>query len=595
MSYTDDLILNSIKKSRDGIEGEPDALMKAMNKAGLVQKEVQVRGKNGQIFTRKQWVKAGEDQSSQKPVGKSDNNSSKPDKESLEEIEKILEKEKDKLKSYNDALRATNSDSRMIELSALINESKKRIKQLESKLSVPSTRKELVNKVEQLYMELDDEEADNIIDQYGASDGDNFTSSMSDDNLKNAFLKLNRLKQSKQETSQKGQPVKKPTEKQDEKSVHQSEQEIDFGNRDKQSLVSLLQSGKSREDIMAAAEKQGITWKKSDHAGVNWMRCSMAITGTTTKGSKKEDVTQQKKPEESASKTNDTDTSKDNSSAKSDSSVIGKDYHSLTTDEEAKTPAGEAHNMMVGALKSRGMLPKTGQIKPDSKPINTIAKELRRRQISSAIKATQKSEETRALQVAKELDKIAGYSSPYGLDNIEVVLKNCLTEDSSTQEERVSALAKLMGKDYVPYSSEAVRTSADTIDGTVSVGIVPKIGGYFDATFTYADGSSRSETYDSISAVKTASDKFVKNEVDFVERMNKSTMSEIEKGNTYSFAKMFAKKYPDETAEIGLDPQNNYRALINYSEEDKIFTVYRKNGDKDFFDNKMNYLGRKLY
>ena len=61
MSYTDDLILNSLKKSREDIEGEPDTLLKAMNKAGLVQKEVQVRGKNGQVFTRKQWVKAGED------------------------------------------------------------------------------------------------------------------------------------------------------------------------------------------------------------------------------------------------------------------------------------------------------------------------------------------------------------------------------------------------------------------------------------------------------------------------------------------------------------------------------------------------------
>ena len=39
MSYTDDLILNSIKKSRDGIEGEPDALMKAMNRADLYRKK----------------------------------------------------------------------------------------------------------------------------------------------------------------------------------------------------------------------------------------------------------------------------------------------------------------------------------------------------------------------------------------------------------------------------------------------------------------------------------------------------------------------------------------------------------------------------
>lgn len=43
-------------------EGISEDLIKAMNKAGLVQKEVQVRGKNGQTFTRKQWVKASDAQ-----------------------------------------------------------------------------------------------------------------------------------------------------------------------------------------------------------------------------------------------------------------------------------------------------------------------------------------------------------------------------------------------------------------------------------------------------------------------------------------------------------------------------------------------------
>lgn len=47
-----------------------DNLQKAMNRARLVQKEVQVRGKNGQVYTRKQWVKASED-SSKNSSGKS--------------------------------------------------------------------------------------------------------------------------------------------------------------------------------------------------------------------------------------------------------------------------------------------------------------------------------------------------------------------------------------------------------------------------------------------------------------------------------------------------------------------------------------------
>lgn len=185
MSYTDDLILDSIKKSRDGIE-EPDALAKAMNKAGLVQKEVQVKGKNGQVFTRKQWVKASEDQ-----------------------------------------------------------------------------------------------------------------------------------------------PADKPTKKQDDEKAHpkgnEEDLKIDFGKRDKQALVSLLQSGASRENIMAAAEKQGITWKKSDHAGINWMRCSMAITGTSTKGESKNAATDKESSSNDASaKVGVEDLSASKTSSKKDESKIDK-------------------------------------------------------------------------------------------------------------------------------------------------------------------------------------------------------------------------------------------------------------------------------
>ena len=39
----------------------------------------------------------------------------------------------------------------------------------------------------------------------------------------------------------------------------------------------MLASGKSRKDIMSAAEAAGITWTKNDHEGINWMRASMAI------------------------------------------------------------------------------------------------------------------------------------------------------------------------------------------------------------------------------------------------------------------------------------------------------------------------------
>lgn len=56
--------------------------------------------------------------------------------------------------------------------------------------------------------------------------------------------------------------------------------------KDKSGLAKLLESGTSRDDIMSAAKAAGVTWKHSDHPGINWMRASMAITGTTTRGSK---------------------------------------------------------------------------------------------------------------------------------------------------------------------------------------------------------------------------------------------------------------------------------------------------------------------
>lgn len=52
----------------------------------------------------------------------------------------------------------------------------------------------------------------------------------------------------------------------------------------KSALTALLGKGYSRQDIMSQAEKSGITWKKNDHEGINWMRASMAIQKAWKKG-----------------------------------------------------------------------------------------------------------------------------------------------------------------------------------------------------------------------------------------------------------------------------------------------------------------------
>ena len=45
----------------------------------------------------------------------------------------------------------------------------------------------------------------------------------------------------------------------------------------KQRIAEMLASGKSKADIMMEFEKQGVTWKKNDHEGINWMRATQAI------------------------------------------------------------------------------------------------------------------------------------------------------------------------------------------------------------------------------------------------------------------------------------------------------------------------------
>ncbi len=84
---------------------------------------------------------------------------------------------------------------------------------------------------------------------------------------------------------------KKP-KAQEEPKEKKSSGNVDLGDRSKGAIVNALQSGASRTDIMSTAESQGITWKKSDHEGINWMRASMAIQGINSRGQKVEQPTE---------------------------------------------------------------------------------------------------------------------------------------------------------------------------------------------------------------------------------------------------------------------------------------------------------------
>ena len=206
MSHSDDLTLNYFKKSREDNTGEPDSLMKAMNRAGLVQKDVQVRGKNGQTFTRKQWVKAGEDSSS--PTQSSSNE--EDDKQSKSSI-------------------TTNFSVGQ----------KVKCDQLKGTWQVSDDKSTFSNKIV----------------------------------LQNAKGTVKKEVPVNSLTA-----VESSSNKSTSKEVHSDTwKKVGSSQEAKQQIASVLASGKSREDCMTEFKKLGVTWKENDHAGINWMRASMAM------------------------------------------------------------------------------------------------------------------------------------------------------------------------------------------------------------------------------------------------------------------------------------------------------------------------------
>lgn len=80
------------------------------------------------------------------------------------------------------------------------------------------------------------------------------------------------------------QPADKPTTQNKDESHSKSQinkNQVDTQQsipKTKEEIQKLVASGKSKEDIMKLAKDAGITWKENDHAGINWMRCCMAMT-----------------------------------------------------------------------------------------------------------------------------------------------------------------------------------------------------------------------------------------------------------------------------------------------------------------------------
>lgn len=361
-------------------ENISEDLVKAMNKAGLVQKEVQVKGKNGQTFTRKQWVKASDVQSTEpasqskqvaKDEGDKKNSTKAPAKGYVMEFKtgstyEYLYTEKPTLTSakeayerfhgkpapkYSTATKHGNQikiDSDTVKnhcvnisgndyiTSSELSSSKQQDSQPDKGgykngsvdkdgNLVAGDKSSLTDLVEEITgtgmfdaKDLADEKISSELQKTSHYDG-HFIESMEyesarlvgnkveihgrvygdidlDDGDKEPFdktvtfsipVKSSKSAAPSNASTQDKDKINHNTGVQDKPKSSMLEDYFtgNHGHSDsKSALVALLGKGYSRQDIMSQAEKSGVTWKKNDHEGINWMRASMAIQKAWKKG-----------------------------------------------------------------------------------------------------------------------------------------------------------------------------------------------------------------------------------------------------------------------------------------------------------------------
>lgn len=176
-------------------------------------------------------------------------------------------------------------------------------------------------------------------------------------------------------------------------------------------------------------------------------------------------------------------------------SVIGKDYTKLTTEDEADSIEGQAHNMMVGYLKA------DGKKNPSESDIKGAARSLAEQYTK------------RDLVYGGENKKLSDHFHKLAGVDRNQTLKDIAQESYGKPDQRSQAIKELLGKEYRVTPGNTVETTAD-VGGKylAEVKISPKFGGRWSAEFVYPDGVSRKETYDSVKSVQEASDKFIKDQ-----------------------------------------------------------------------------------
>lgn len=307
-----------ILKSLD-VEHPSEELVKAMNKQGLVQKEVTVQGKNG-TFTRKQWVKASEAKSSTKDTKSSDDSKDKIPKSVdgwdartgiIKRIDKYLSNNKgaqkpagilsgralDDAKSmYGDYVTTRFgkiSTEKLFEYAkdhGLYDSSKTPQESIEKKsdkskgaqqpldLSSESSRKDFSSKFDEIYRLVTNASLSNQLARNG------YSQSIGGSKLpKDAVSSLKKqLSEMKKQASDAGYTIDynhncelKP--KKEQKSSQPSAGQKLSPADAKKKTQEIIKEVSDKKSFMEKVKAQGITWKENDHEGINWMRCCMAM------------------------------------------------------------------------------------------------------------------------------------------------------------------------------------------------------------------------------------------------------------------------------------------------------------------------------
>lgn len=257
----DDAILKSMPT-----EDCSEDLIKAMNKQGLVQKDVTVQGKNGKTFTRKQWVKASDVKSTQFTSKVTmDFSDAKKVRTSLRKIISDLGYTAPQYRTTS-VRGFTPISKHGVKIAGLVEPLKSDDKTLFITCTNDKTRNEVLGKIKK---ELGNRGIKVIGpgEKGGCADG-----------LTVRLDKQESSQPTSQPAPQTAQVAQTPQQNKQPQQQSGSKLSKEDAKKKTQSFTSKIgKSDAERNAFMDKVKAQGISWKEDEHAGINWMRCCMAM------------------------------------------------------------------------------------------------------------------------------------------------------------------------------------------------------------------------------------------------------------------------------------------------------------------------------